>query len=105
VPSEIRISLAQKASTPVQLLAKETLKFTFQVVDKESGKGIQPHQTFLRFYDEKANEEGIQPVRVTPGGKAKFELVCPFFLFTKYISNSPPEPLPTTAVTTPHTQQ
>jgi oligosaccharyltransferase complex subunit delta (ribophorin II) len=68
------ISLAQKASTPVQLLAKETLKFTFQVVDKETGKGVQPHQSFLRFYDEKTNEEGIQPVRVTPGGKAKFEL-------------------------------
>ena len=81
-----RISLAHKISTPVQLLGKETLKFTFQVVDKDSGKGVQPHQTFLRFYDEKTNEEGIQPVRVTPGGKAKFELVRLSFLLTKYNS-------------------
>lgn len=36
---------------------------------------MQPHQTFLRFFDPKTHEEGIQPVRVTPGGKAKFELV------------------------------
>lgn len=84
-----RISLAHKISTPVQLLGKETLKFTFQVVDKDSGKGVQPHQTFLRFYDEKTNEEGIQPVRVTPGGKAKFELVRLPFLLTKYNSKSP----------------
>ncbi|KDR80116.1 hypothetical protein GALMADRAFT_223015 [Galerina marginata CBS 339.88] len=68
------LSLAQKVSTPVKLTGKETLRITFQVVDKESGKGVQPHQTFLRFYDEKTNEEGIQPVRVTPGGKAKFDL-------------------------------
>lgn len=54
------------------------LKLTFQVVDKEGGKGVQPHQTFLRFYDEVMGEEGIQPVKVTPGGKAKFELVSAF---------------------------
>jgi hypothetical protein len=84
-----RISLAHKISTPVQLLGKETLKFTFQVVDKDSGKGVQPHQTFLRFYDEKTNEEGVQPVRVTPGGKAKFELVRLPCLLTKYDSKSP----------------
>jgi oligosaccharyltransferase complex subunit delta (ribophorin II) len=57
------------------LAAKDILKFTFQVVEKDNGKGIQPHQTFLRFYDEKSGEEGIQPIRVTPGGKARFELV------------------------------
>lgn len=51
------------------------LKFTFQVAESEGGKGVQPHQTFLRFYDEVSGEEGVQPVRVTPGGKAKFELV------------------------------
>ena len=39
------------------------------------GKGVQPHQTFLRFYDPETGEEGIQPVRVGSGGKAKFELV------------------------------
>lgn len=48
---------------------------TFQVIDKASGQGVQPHQTFLRFYDEKTGEEGIKPVLVTNGGKAKFELV------------------------------
>lgn len=72
----ISLSLKQKASTPVRISGKETLRISFQVVDKESGKGFQPHQTFLRFFDEKNNEEGIQPVRVTPGGKAKFDLVC-----------------------------
>jgi len=52
----------------------DVLKLTFQVVEKDGGKGVQPHQTFLRFYDHKTGEEGIQPVRVTSGGKAKFEL-------------------------------
>ncbi|OCH87231.1 oligosaccharyl transferase delta subunit [Obba rivulosa] len=52
----------------------DALKLTFQVVESEGGKGVQPHQAFLRFYDETTGEEGIQPVRVTPGGKAKFEL-------------------------------
>jgi oligosaccharyltransferase complex subunit delta (ribophorin II) len=58
----------------VILNATDTLKVTFQVVDKESGEGTQPHQTFLRFYDATTNEEGIQPIRVTQGGKANFEL-------------------------------
>lgn len=56
------------------LNATDTLKVTFQVVDKESGEGTQPHQTFLRFYDATTDEEGIQPIRVTQGGKAKLEL-------------------------------
>ncbi|KXN84059.1 Dolichyl-diphosphooligosaccharide--protein glycosyltransferase subunit 2 [Leucoagaricus sp. SymC.cos] len=68
------LSLAHKSSTPITLSTTDTLKLTFQVIDKESGEGIQPHQTFLRFYDAATNEEGIQPIRVTPGGKAKFEL-------------------------------
>lgn len=53
----------------------DVLKLTFQVVEAEDGKGVQPHQTFIRLYDEVTGEEGIQPVKVTPGGKAKFELV------------------------------
>ena len=69
-----RLSLTKKFATPVELAAKDTLKLTFQIVD-EAGNGVQPHQTFLRFFDPKTQEEGIQPVRVTPGGKAKFELV------------------------------
>ncbi|KAG6811844.1 hypothetical protein H0H92_005576 [Tricholoma furcatifolium] len=68
------ISLTQPLATPVTLDKDDTLKLTFQVVEKDSAKGVQPHQTFLRFYDEKSGEEGIQPVRVTSGGKAKFEL-------------------------------
>lgn len=39
---------------------------------------MQPFQTFLRFYDAETGEEGIQPLRVTPAGKSKFELVSPF---------------------------
>jgi hypothetical protein len=69
------LSLLYAASPPIEVGPKDTLKLTFQIVDKETGKGVQPHQTFLRFYDEQTREEGIQPVRVTPGGKAKFELV------------------------------
>ena len=57
------------------LSQNDVLKLTFQVVEKDNGNGVRPHQTFLRFFDHKTGEEGIQPVRVTPGGKAKFELV------------------------------
>ncbi|KAL4254738.1 Dolichyl-diphosphooligosaccharide--protein glycosyltransferase subunit 2 [Abortiporus biennis] len=68
-----QLSLTQKPDA-LKLGAKDALKLTFQVVDKEEGKGLQPHQTFLRFYDEVSGEEGIQPVKVTASGKAKFEL-------------------------------
>ena len=59
---------------PVNLTQTDTLKLTFQITDK-NGKGVHPHQTFLRFFDAESGEEGIQPVRVTSSGKAKFELV------------------------------
>jgi len=52
----------------------DTLKLTFQVADQAADTGIQPHQTFLRFFDPTTGEEGIQPVKTTPSGKAKFEL-------------------------------
>ncbi|KAJ3554260.1 hypothetical protein NP233_g12458 [Leucocoprinus birnbaumii] len=68
------LSLAQKLTHPITLNTTDTLKITFQVVDKSSSEGVQPHQTFLRFYDKTTSEEGIQPIRVTAGGKAKFEL-------------------------------
>ncbi|KAF8889711.1 Dolichyl-diphosphooligosaccharide--protein glycosyltransferase subunit Swp1 [Infundibulicybe gibba] len=68
------ISLAQKTSVPVSLTQTDILKLTFQIVEKDSGNGVLPHQTFLRFYDEKSGEEGIQPIRVATSGKAKFEL-------------------------------
>jgi hypothetical protein len=64
----------------------DTLKFTFQVADETTDKGIQPHQTFLRFFDSTTGEEGIQPVKVLPSGKAKFELVC---LFPQYSQSQP----------------
>lgn len=68
------ISLAPKSEVSVVLNASDTLKLTFQVVEKDEGKGVQPHQTFLRFFDEDSGEEGIQPVKTTSAGKAKFEL-------------------------------
>ena len=58
--------------------ASDTLKLTFQVTDQTTDNGVQPHQTFLRFFDSTTGEEGIQPVKVTPSGKAKFELVRRF---------------------------
>ncbi|KZT65304.1 hypothetical protein DAEQUDRAFT_677061 [Daedalea quercina L-15889] len=67
------LSLAEKPEA-LSLGPSDVLKLTFQVVESEERKGVQPHQTFLRFYDEATGEEGVQPVRVTPGGKAKFEL-------------------------------
>ena len=74
-----RLSLAVKVPAPVELGPDDKLKLTFQIVN-EDGKGVQPHQTFLRFYDKVTGEEGIQPVKVTPGGKAKFELVSAFVI-------------------------
>ncbi|KAK7678485.1 hypothetical protein QCA50_018546 [Cerrena zonata] len=84
------LSLTKKPK-PLTLGASDVLKLTFQVVDKEESKGVQPHQTFLRFYDEVTGEEGIQPVRVTSGGKAKFELNMA----------RPPASIPPTTATTP----
>ena len=78
--------MAIKVPAPLQLGPTDKLKLTFQIVD-EDGKGVQPHQTFLRFYDEVTGEEGIQPVKVTPGGKAKFELVSD--LVCVYVDRAP----------------
>lgn len=68
----------KKTSPPLSLGPTDTLKITFQVIEKDTGNGVQPHQTFLRFYDEVSQEEGIQPLRVNSAGKAKFELVSRF---------------------------
>lgn len=70
------ISAAHKPALALSLSPTDVLKITFQILD-EDGKGVQPHQTFLRFYDPVSGEEGVQPVKVTSGGKAKFELVRP----------------------------
>jgi len=52
----------------------DTLKLSFTVVDDESDdQGVQPHQAFLRFWSD-SGEEGIQPVKISSSGKAKFEL-------------------------------
>jgi len=63
-----------KKSPPVQLGPQDVLRVSFQITEKENGTGVQPHQAFLRFYDNVSGEDGIQPVRVTTSGKAKFEL-------------------------------
>ena len=83
---DFRITVGKKPS-PLTLSAKDVLKLTFQVVEGKDGKGVHPHQTFLRFYDEVTKEEGIQPIRVNADGKAKFELVC-FFDFLLNASSS-----------------
>lgn len=80
----ISLSVSKKAE-PVHLGAAETLKLSFTVVAKEKDsdvdpKGVQPHQTFVRFYDKISGEEGVVPVRVTQNGKAKFELVRYMFV-------------------------
>ncbi|KAJ7431835.1 oligosaccharyl transferase delta subunit [Mycena galericulata] len=70
------LKLSEKPKIPLAVGPTESLKLTFQIIEKgdDSGKGVQPLQTFLRFYDPETGEEGIQPLRVTPAGKTKFEL-------------------------------
>ncbi|KIK68567.1 hypothetical protein GYMLUDRAFT_36028 [Collybiopsis luxurians FD-317 M1] len=64
----------EPSSETVTIGQQDTLKLSFQIVDKTSKQGVQPAQTFLRFYDEQSGEEGIQPIRVASSGKAKFDL-------------------------------
>lgn len=71
-----RLDLANAHSEILTPGATDTLKLSFTVIDDESvNEGVQPHQAFLRFWIE-GGVEGIQPVKVSPNGKAKFELVC-----------------------------
>ena len=58
----------------------DSLKLNFQIVQKGTDEGVQPHQVFLRFYDSKTDEEGIVPLRVPSTGKVKFDLVSPNFI-------------------------
>jgi oligosaccharyltransferase complex subunit delta (ribophorin II) len=74
-----RISLTKRPD-PITLGPTDTLKLTFQVAEEATDNGVQPHQTFLRFFDSTTGEEGIQPVKIAPSGKAKFELVRRFVL-------------------------
>ncbi|KAJ3736689.1 oligosaccharyl transferase delta subunit [Lentinula guzmanii] len=74
-PSTKSFVPTEKPSSEVVTLSEDqTLKLSLQVVDQATGKGVQPEQAFLRFYDEQSGEEGIQPIRVTSSGKAKFDL-------------------------------
>ena len=78
------MSTTNKAA-PVHLGATETLRLSFTVVAKEKNpdaesKGVQPHQTFVRFYDKISGEEGVVPVKVASSGKARFELVRRIYL-------------------------
>jgi len=70
------LKLTEKPTIPLAVGPTDSLKLTFQIIEEgdDSGKGVQPLQTFLRFYDAETGEEGIQPLRVTPAGKSKFEL-------------------------------
>ena len=69
-----RLPLSRKPA-PLVLGPWDTLTLSFGILAKGDGKGYQPHQTFLRFYDKVSGEEGIQPLRVAPGGRVGFELV------------------------------
>ncbi|KAJ7655014.1 oligosaccharyl transferase delta subunit [Mycena polygramma] len=53
------LKLVEKPLHPMAVGPTDSLKLTFQ----EGGKGVQPLQTFLRFYDPETGEEGIQPLR------------------------------------------
>jgi hypothetical protein len=70
------ISLDVNAPVPtVTLGARDTFKLTFQIAEAQEDKGVQPHQAFLRLSDPVSGEEGVVPIRVTSGGKAKLEIV------------------------------
>lgn len=69
------LTLQENPDLAVATGPTETLKLSFTVIDDEdSDAGVQPHQAFLRFWNED-RLEGIQPVKVGSNGKAKFELV------------------------------
>jgi oligosaccharyltransferase complex subunit delta (ribophorin II) len=66
----------KSAAVPtVTLGARDTLRLNFQVSESQEDKGVQPHQTFLRLHDPVSGEDGIVPIRVSAGGKAKLEIV------------------------------
>ncbi|KAF7310745.1 Dolichyl-diphosphooligosaccharide--protein glycosyltransferase subunit 2 [Mycena chlorophos] len=68
------IKTPEPVRIPMAVGPTDSLKFTFMIVKEDTTEGVQPVQTFLRFYDRVSGEEGIQPLRVTPAGKSKFEL-------------------------------
>ena len=70
--------------SPIAVGPTDTLKLSFSITEDSKGQSVKPHQTFLRFYDETTGEEGIQPLRVTSGGKAKLDLVS--FIFNTFFN-------------------
>ena len=53
----------------------DTIKVSLSIFVKGDGKGYQPHQAFMHFYDKVTGEEGVHPLRVGIGGKTRFEMV------------------------------
>jgi len=75
IDHECSLEIKSTSLPTVDVGKTDTLKLSFTVIDDESNdQGVQPHQAFLRFWSD-SGEEGIQPVKVSSSGKAKFELV------------------------------
>lgn len=70
-----RLSPETKLEPHVTLGPSEILRISFTVLDKNTGKGVVPHQTFLRLYDPATHEEGVHPIKVNSGGKGKIDIV------------------------------
>lgn len=71
-----RLSPETKLEPHVTLGPSEILRISFTVFDENTGKGVVPHQTFLRLYDPATHEEGVHPIKVNSGGKGKIDIVC-----------------------------
>ncbi|KAF7790509.1 hypothetical protein EIP86_001465 [Pleurotus ostreatoroseus] len=83
--------IGTRTPEPLTLGPTDSLKLSFGIVTTEGAKPVQPHQAFLRFYDEVTGEEGIQPIRVSNAGRVKYE-----FSMTR-----PPPSLPPTTENNP----
>ncbi|KAG8992073.1 hypothetical protein FRB94_013383 [Tulasnella sp. JGI-2019a] len=68
------VNLDPSKTAQLNLASDETFKMVFTVFDDEKGADVMPHQAFLRFWDEKTEEEGIVPVKVARDGKARFSM-------------------------------
>ncbi|CAG8784286.1 16052_t:CDS:2, partial [Dentiscutata erythropus] len=59
---------------PIQLTSGDDFKMIFVVTDKQTQKGVQPHQAFLTLTSEENGNQIPIIVRVRENGKAKVEL-------------------------------
>ncbi|CAG8498870.1 6399_t:CDS:2, partial [Cetraspora pellucida] len=59
---------------PIQLTTGDDFKMVFVINDKQTQKGVQPHQAFLTLTSEKSGNQIPIIVRVRESGKAKVEL-------------------------------